>query len=80
MHIFVLSQMVAEVGNALSQAKAVKMVSSGDSEVGAHKLTKEVMDIASSVPKLVENMTGVDIAKVSLVSDTLFSLLYIFLL
>lgn len=61
----VLSQMVAEVGNALSQAKSVKMVSSGNSEVGAHKLTREVMDISASVPKLVETMTGVDIAKVS---------------
>lgn len=70
MHFF-LSQMVAEVGNALSQTKSVKMVSSGNSEVGAHKLTQEVMDISSSVPKLVESMTGVDIAKVSKVYNTI---------
>ncbi|KAK4302653.1 hypothetical protein Pmani_025268 [Petrolisthes manimaculis] len=63
MYLDTMPKMVAEVGSTLSQAKAIKMVSSGDSEIGAKKLTQEVMDIATSVPKLVESMTGVDIQK-----------------
>ena len=40
------------------------MVSSGKGDVGAEKLTGEVMDIMDRLPKLVQTMTGVDIAKV----------------
>mgnify|MGYP006989423397 CR=1 FL=1 len=40
------------------------MVSSGGSEVGAAKLTGEIMSIVSRVPDVVKSMTGVDISKV----------------
>ena len=40
------------------------MITSGNSEVGASKLTGEVMDIMTKVPNMVKDMTGVDIAKV----------------
>ena len=40
------------------------MVSSGKGDVGAEKLTGEVMDIMNRLPQLVQTMTGVDIAKV----------------
>lgn len=43
------------------------MVSSGNSEVGAAKLTGEIMSIVSRVPEVVKSMTGVDIVKVILV-------------
>ena len=40
------------------------MVSTGKGEVGAAKLTGEVLDVVEKMPLLVQNMTGVDISKV----------------
>lgn len=57
-------QVAAEVAAPLSQAKKITMVSSGSGEVGASKLTGEVLDIVNKVPELVKNITGVDIARV----------------
>ena len=39
------------------------MVTDGSGEVGAAKLTNEVLMIMSSVPSTVKNMTGVDITQ-----------------
>lgn len=50
----------------LSQAKKITMVSSGQGEIGAAKLTGEVLQIVSKVPEMVKSMTGVDIMKVHL--------------
>lgn len=63
MYLDTLPKMVAEVAGPLCQAKSVKMVASGDSSIGALKLTQEVMDISSSVPSMVKNLTGVDLVK-----------------
>lgn len=63
-----IPQMVNGISGALCQAKSVKMVSSGDSGVGAYKLTQEIMDISSSVPGMVKNLTGVDLSKVCITS------------
>jgi flotillin len=41
------------------------MVSSGKGDVGAHKLTNEVMGIMEKLPTVVENLTGINIAKVT---------------
>lgn len=49
----------------LSQAKKVTMVSSGNGQIGAAKLTGEVLDIVIRVPEMVKQLTGVDIIKVS---------------
>ena len=38
------------------------MVSDGSGDVGAAKITGEVMDIMAKVPELVQKMTGVDIS------------------
>ncbi|GBP07753.1 Flotillin-1 [Eumeta japonica] len=54
----------AEVAVPLSQAKKITMVSSGQGEIGAAKLTGEVLQIVNKVPELVKNITGVDIARV----------------
>ncbi|EEB17629.1 Flotillin-1, putative [Pediculus humanus corporis] len=59
----VLPKIAAEVAAPLSQAKKITMVSSGGSEVGAAKLTGEIMSIVSRVPDVVKSMTGVDISK-----------------
>lgn len=40
------------------------MVSTGQGEIGAAKLSGEVLSIVSKVPELVKTMTGVDIIKV----------------
>lgn len=57
-------QVAAEVAAPLSQAKKITMVSSGTGEVGAAKLTGEVLQIVNKVPELVKSITGVDISRV----------------
>jgi hypothetical protein len=39
------------------------MVTDGTGEIGAAKLTNEVLNIMASVPSSVKNMTGVDITQ-----------------
>ena len=63
-------QVAAEVAAPLSQTKKVVMVSSGKGEVGAAKLTSEVLDVVEKLPLLVQHMTGVDISKVSRVTGS----------
>ncbi|GJQ87980.1 putative flotillin [Trypoxylus dichotomus] len=59
----VLPKVAAEVAAPLSQAKKITMVSTGHGEIGAAKLTGEVLNIVNKVPDLVKSMTGVDIVK-----------------
>jgi len=56
-----LPKVAAEVAAPLSQTKKITMVASGDGEVGAGRLTGEVLDIMTRVPDMVNKMTGVDI-------------------
>lgn len=56
--------MAAEIAAPLSQAKKITMVSTGKGEMGAAKLTGEVLQIMEKLPKVVEGMTGVDMSKV----------------
>lgn len=57
--------MVAEVAAPLSQTKKITMVSSGSADVGAAKLTGEVLQIVNKIPDLVKSITGVDISRVN---------------
>lgn len=57
--------MAAEVAAPLSQAKKITMVSSGDGDIGASKLTGEVLDIMAKIPNLVKSLTGIDMAQVT---------------
>ncbi|KAK9713015.1 Flotillin [Popillia japonica] len=59
----VLPKVAAEVAAPLSQTKKITMVSTGQGEIGAAKLTGEVLNIVNKVPDLVKAMTGVDIVK-----------------
>nr|BAN20851.1 flotillin-1 [Riptortus pedestris] len=61
-----LPKMAAEVAAPLSQAKKITMVQSGNGEIGAAKLTSEVLSIVTKVPEMVKSVTGVDIMKVNL--------------
>ena len=55
--------MAAEVAAPLTSGmEKMTLVSSGGSEIGAAKLTHELMDIVTGVPDMVTKMTGVDIA------------------
>merc|ERR1711983_755578 len=56
-----LPKVAAEVAAPLSQTKKITMVSNGDGEIGAGRLTGEVLDIMTRVPDMVNKMTGVDI-------------------
>ena len=40
------------------------MISSGKGDVGAAKLTNEVLSVMEKLPNVVQGMTGVDISKV----------------
>lgn len=59
-----MPKIAAEVAAPLSQARKITMVSSGSGEVGAAKLTGEILSIVNKVPELVKNITGVDISRV----------------
>jgi len=54
----------AEVAAPLAQTKKVTMVSMGKGEIGAAKLTTEVLDVVERIPNVVEGLTGVNITKV----------------
>ncbi|XP_033251657.1 flotillin-1-like isoform X2 [Drosophila miranda] len=58
-----LPKVAAEVAAPLSQAKKITMISSGQGDIGAAKLTGEILHIVNKVPELVESMTGVDISR-----------------
>ncbi|XP_068591837.1 flotillin-1b [Cebidichthys violaceus] len=59
-----LPLMAEEISRPLLAAKKITMVSSGGSEVGAAKLTGEVLDIMTRLPAAVEKLTGVHISQV----------------
>ncbi|RXN05667.1 flotillin-1-like protein [Labeo rohita] len=58
-----LPLMAEEISKPLCAAQKVTMVSSGGSEVGAAKLTGEVLDIMTRLPSTVEKLTGVNISQ-----------------
>ncbi|XP_042627988.1 flotillin-1-like isoform X2 [Cyprinus carpio] len=59
-----LPLMAEEISKPLCAAQKVTMVSSGGSEVGAAKLTGEVLEIMTRLPSAVEKLTGVNISQV----------------
>ena len=59
-----LPKIAAEVAAPLTQIKKITMVSTGNAEVGAAKLTSEILAIIDKVPELAKSMTGVDIKRV----------------
>lgn len=57
-------QIAAEVAAPLAQTKKVTMIASGSGDVGAARLTNEIIGIVTQVPEMVKTMTGVDVMKV----------------
>ena len=58
-----MPMIAAEVSAPLSRANKITMVSDGSGDIGAAKMTNEVMSIMAEVPKMVAGLTGVDIRK-----------------
>ncbi|XP_021361554.1 flotillin-1-like isoform X1 [Mizuhopecten yessoensis] len=58
-----MPKLAAEIAAPLTNAKKVTMVSSGKGDVGAAKLTGEVLNIMEKLPLVVENLTGISITK-----------------
>merc|ERR1711874_926043 len=56
-----MPEVASEVAQPLANAKKITMISDNNSDIGAFKMAKEVMDIMSDIPGAVKNMTGVDI-------------------
>ncbi|KAI2655319.1 Flotillin-1 [Labeo rohita] len=69
-----LPLMAEEISKPLCAAQKVTMVSSGGSEVGAAKLTGEVLDIMTRLPSTVEKLTGVNISQVTALTSAIKSL------
>merc|ERR1719411_903697 len=63
MMLKMLPKVAAEVAAPLSKAKKITMISDSTSELGASKLTQEVLDIMNKIPDTVTKMTGVDISQ-----------------
>lgn len=57
-------QIAAEVAFPLAQTKKVTMIASGSGDVGAARLTNEIIGIVTQVPEMVKTITGVDVMKV----------------
>ncbi len=58
-----MPKVAAEIAAPLSRANKITMISDSASDIGASKLTGEVLSIMGSIPDVVEKMTGVDISK-----------------
>ena len=64
MFLKALPQLAAEVAQPLMQVSKVTMVSNGNSDVGISKMSEEIMSVMDMIPKLVGNMTGIDLLEV----------------
>ncbi|XP_063794094.1 flotillin-1-like isoform X2 [Pseudophryne corroboree] len=56
-----LPEIAEEISKPLTQVKKIKMVSSGGNEVGAARITGEVLDILGRLPDTLEKLTGISI-------------------
>ena len=63
MMLEVMPKVAAEVAAPLSRTNKITMVADSSGDIGASKLTEEVMTIMTKVPDMVKTMTGVDISK-----------------
>ena len=58
-----LPKVAAEIAAPITSTKKITMVTSGKGDVGAAKLTGEVLDVVAKLPDVVEKLTGVNISK-----------------
>merc|ERR1719360_397033 len=53
-----LPKVAEEIADPLAQSGKITMVSTGNGEIGASRLTGEILDVVARLPKVVESMTG----------------------
>ncbi|XP_065829236.1 flotillin-1-like [Oscarella lobularis] len=58
-----LPKVAAEVAAPFAQTNKIVMIAGENGEIGASKITGEVMDIVAKLPKSIEALTGVDISQ-----------------
>ena len=58
-----LPKVAAEIAAPLATAKKIVMISSGRGDVGAAKITKEVLEVVTRLPRAVNDLTGFDLIK-----------------
>ncbi|XP_032903402.1 flotillin-1-like [Amblyraja radiata] len=61
-----LPEVAAEISQPFSKVKKITMVSSGTGEVGAAKMSGEILDIMTRLPETIERLTGVNISQGSM--------------
>jgi len=64
-----LPKIAAEVAAPLQNVNKVTLVAGPNGEVGAAKLTGEVLEIVRALPKIIEEITGVDMSKAMKISQ-----------
>lgn len=65
-----LPKIAAEVASPLSNVPKITMIAGGDGDIGASKITSEIINIMGALPQMIQQMTGVDISKVMKTSNT----------
>ncbi|HNW35325.1 MAG TPA: SPFH domain-containing protein [Candidatus Ozemobacteraceae bacterium] len=60
MFIDKLPEIVRAVSEPLSKTEKIIMISNGGEGVGASKITKEIIDVVTQVPPMLEAVTGID--------------------
>ena len=63
MMLQVMPKIAAEIAAPLSRTNKITMISDGSGEVGASRLTNEVLAIMRSIPEAVTSMTVVELTK-----------------
>merc|ERR1719454_1812904 len=58
----VMPKIAAEIAAPLNNTKKISMISSGDGEIGASRIAKEVLSVMEALPDVVQKLTGVDIS------------------
>ena len=64
MMLKVLPKVAAEVAAPLSKVNKMTFVADANGEIGAARITEEILSIMTKVPEVVNTMTGVDIKKI----------------
>ena len=58
----IMPQVAAEIAGPLNNLNKITMLSSGDGDVGAAKMTQEVLNVMEALPSVIRKLTGVDIS------------------
>ncbi len=61
MFIEKLPEIIRAVAEPLSKTEKIVMISNGSDGIGASKLTKEIIDVVTQVPPMLEAVSGVDL-------------------